>query len=111
MDRFYRVNGKQTRKNLGEYPELGCKDARQLARQCKAEALKEQLGKSKKYASVKAVENKTGGKYNWRNLKKSCLEKGREIKYIADPNFGTVKIYPKEAREEVYGIELKRILG
>ncbi len=56
----YRVNGKQTRKNLGEYPELGCKDARQLARQCKAEALKEQLGKSKKYASVKAVENKTG---------------------------------------------------
>jgi len=27
----YRVNGKQTRKNLGEYPELGCKDARQLA--------------------------------------------------------------------------------
>lgn len=107
----YRVNGKQTRKNLGEYPELGCKDARQLARQCKAEVLKEQLGESKKYVSVKAVENKTGRKYNWRNLKKSCLEKGREIKDIADPNFGTVKIYPKEAREEVYGIELKRIFG
>lgn len=76
-----------------------------------AEALKEQLGESKKYASVKAVENKTGGKYNWRNLKKWCLEKGREIKDIADPNFGTVKIYPKEAWEEVYGIELKRIFG
>ena len=106
MDR-YRVNGKQTRKNLGEYPELGYKDARQ----CKAEALKEQLGESKKYAFVKAVENKTGRKYNWRNLKKSCLEKGREIKYIADPNFGTVKIYPKEAWEEVYGIKLKSIFG
>ncbi|MFW1946770.1 hypothetical protein ACG907_02510 [Acinetobacter bereziniae] len=49
--------------------------------------------------------------YNWRNLKKWCLEKGREIKDIADPNFGTVKIYPKEAWEEVYGIELKQIFG
>ncbi|MCM8510915.1 Rha family transcriptional regulator [Acinetobacter bereziniae] len=81
------------------------------AKSRQAEALKEQLGESKKYASVKAVENKTGGKYNWRNLKKWCLEKGREIKDIADPNFGTVKIYPKEAWEEVYGIELKRIFG
>ena len=24
----YRVHGKQTRKSLGEYPEIGCKDAR-----------------------------------------------------------------------------------
>lgn len=81
------------------------------AKSRQAEALKEQLGESKKYASVKAVENKTGGKYNWRNLKKWCLEKGREIKDIADPNFGTVKIYPKEAWEEVYGIKLKSIFG
>ena len=34
----YRVHGKQTRKQLGEYPNVGCKDARQLARQYKAEA-------------------------------------------------------------------------
>ncbi|WP_224964172.1 tyrosine-type recombinase/integrase [Acinetobacter guillouiae] len=47
----YRVNGKQTRKNLGEYPELGCKDARQLARQCKAEA----QGKILNSPSVNAV--------------------------------------------------------
>lgn len=47
----YRVNGKQTRKNLGEYPELGCKDARQLARQCKAEA----QGKKLNSPSVNAV--------------------------------------------------------
>lgn len=47
----YRVNGKQTRKNLGEYPELGCKDARQLARQCKAEA----QGKMLNSPSVNAV--------------------------------------------------------
>lgn len=81
------------------------------AKSRQAEALKEQLGESKKYASVKAVENKTGGKYNWRNLKKWCLEKGREIKDIADPNFGTVKIYPKEAWEEVYGVKLTDFFG
>lgn len=34
----YRVHGKQTRKSLGEYPDVGCKEARQLARQYKAEA-------------------------------------------------------------------------
>ena len=34
----YRVHGKQTRKSLGEYPAIGCKEARQLARQYKAEA-------------------------------------------------------------------------
>lgn len=47
----YRVNGKQTRKSLGEYPELGCKDARQLARQFKSEA----QGKTLDSPSVKAV--------------------------------------------------------
>ncbi len=47
----YRVNGKQTRKNLGEYPELGCKDARQQARQYKAEA----QGKTLDSPPVKAV--------------------------------------------------------
>lgn len=34
----YRVHGKQTRKQLGVYPDVGCKDARKLARQYKAEA-------------------------------------------------------------------------
>lgn len=33
----YRVNGKQSRKQLGEYPDVGCKEARQLARSFKAE--------------------------------------------------------------------------
>jgi len=33
----YRVHGKQNRKQIGEYPEIGCKEARQLARQVKAE--------------------------------------------------------------------------
>ena len=47
----YRAHGKQTRKSLGEYPDVGCKDARQLARQFKAEA----QGKVLDSPSVKTV--------------------------------------------------------
>ena len=47
----YRVNGKQTRKSLGEYPDLGCKDPRQLARQFKSDA----QGKTLDSPPVKAV--------------------------------------------------------
>lgn len=34
----YRINGKQSQKLLGDYPDIGCKEARQLARKFKAEA-------------------------------------------------------------------------
>lgn len=71
-----------------------------------AEKLKEQLGESKNYASVKAVESKVGGKYNWRELKKWCVANGKKIKDIADANYGTVKIYHKDAWNAVYGIKL-----
>lgn len=71
-----------------------------------AEKLKEQLGESKNYASVKAVESKVGGKYNWRELKKWCVANGKKIKDIADANYGTVKIYHKDAWRAVYGIRL-----
>lgn len=71
-----------------------------------AEKLKEQLGESKNYASVKAVESKVGGKYNWRELKKWCVANGKKIKDIADANYGTVKIYHKDAWRAVYGIKL-----
>lgn len=47
----YRVHGKQTRKSLGEYPDVGCKDARQIARQYKAEA----QGKVQDSPAVKVV--------------------------------------------------------
>ncbi|MHC3050950.1 Rha family transcriptional regulator [Acinetobacter nosocomialis] len=71
-----------------------------------AEKLKEQIGESKNYASVKAVEKVAGGKYNWRELKKWCLAHGKKIKEIADANYGSVKIYHKDAWMAVYGINL-----
>ena len=76
-----------------------------------AEKLKEQLGESKNYASVKAVESKVGGKYNWRELKKWCVANGKKIKDIADSNYGTVKIYHKDAWNAVYGIKLMDLFG
>lgn len=76
-----------------------------------AEKLKEQLGESKNYASVKAVESKVGGKYNWRELKKWCVANGKKIKDIADANYGTVKIYHKDAWNAVYGIKLIDLFG
>ncbi|AIS07621.1 Rha family transcriptional regulator [Acinetobacter baumannii] len=71
-----------------------------------AEKLKEQIGESKNYASVKAVEKVAGGKYNWRELKKWCLANGKKIKDIADANYGSVKIYHRDAWKAVYGINL-----
>ncbi|MCZ2939012.1 BRO-N domain-containing protein [Acinetobacter baumannii] len=71
-----------------------------------AEKLKEQIGESKNYASVKAVEKVAGGKYNWRELKKWCLAHGKKIKDIADANYGSVKIYHRDAWKAVYGINL-----
>jgi len=71
-----------------------------------AEKLKEQLGESRNYASVKAVEKATGGNFNWRELKKWCLDHGKKIKDIADANYGSVKIYHKDAWKAVYDINL-----
>ncbi len=76
------------------------------AKSRQAEKLKEQIGESRNYASVKAVEKVAGGKYNWRELKKWCLAHGKKIKDIADANYGSVKIYHKDAWKAVYGINL-----
>lgn len=47
----YRVNGKQNQKNIGDYPEVSCKEARQIARTFKVEL----SGKVLDAPTVKAV--------------------------------------------------------
>lgn len=49
----YRANGKQSRKRLGDYPEIGCKQARELARDVK----KQLTGKKKDQPTLQAVIN------------------------------------------------------
>ncbi|MFW1829087.1 Bro-N domain-containing protein [Acinetobacter sp. ULE_I092] len=81
------------------------------AKSRQAEALKEQLGESKNYASIKAVEKATGRTFNWRNLKKWCIEHSKVIKDIADANYISVKTYPKDAWSAVYGINLNDVFN
>lgn len=97
-----------TKAEIGERREATAM-ATASAKSREAEKLKEQLGESKNYASIKAVETITGKKFNWRALKKWCTEHGKKIKDIYDANYGSVKTYPKDAWQEVYGIKLKNI--
>lgn len=76
-----------------------------------AEKLKELLGESKNYASIKAVEKKTGRKFAWKKLKDWCKENGLAIKKVADSNYEAVNIYHKDAWQAVYGIKLTVIFG
>ena len=47
----YRSGGKQSRKRLGDYPAMGCKEARQLAREVKGQL----TGKKKEQPTLQAV--------------------------------------------------------
>ncbi|OAV00257.1 MULTISPECIES: tyrosine-type recombinase/integrase [Moraxella] len=47
----YRAHGKQSRKRIGDYPDIGCKDARRIAREVK----KELTGKAIKQKTLKEV--------------------------------------------------------
>lgn len=85
--------------------------AKASAKSREAEKLREQIGESKNFASIKAVENKTGDKFNWRKLKQWSVDNGKQIKEIPDPNYGTVKIYHKDAWLAVFGIKLNKAFG
>ena len=68
--------------------------------------LKIELDRSKEYASIKAIEKSTRGKFKWQPLRNYCTSHELEMKKVFDPNFGAVNTYPAEAWQEVYGIDL-----
>ena len=68
--------------------------------------LKIELDRSKEYASIKAVEKSTRGKFKWQPLRNYCTSHELEMKKVFDPNFGAVNTYPAEAWQEVYAIDL-----
>lgn len=71
--------------------------------------LKIELDRSKEYASIKAVEKATGGRFKWQPIRNYCTSQELEMKKVFDPNFGAVNTYPAEAWEEVYGIDLEML--
>ena len=74
-----------------------------------ANTLREELGKSRNNATIKAVNKAIGEEFQFRPLSNWC--KAHEIapEYVIDPLYGQVRSYPAEAWDEVYGIKLERL--
>jgi prophage antirepressor-like protein len=80
----------------------------------KVSKLQEELGSSKKAASILRVSIALGvpeKSFAWHHLKKTTLELDMEIKKIPDPRFGFANLYPAEAWKAAYGIDLEELFG
>lgn len=71
--------------------------------------LKIELDKSKKFASIKAVEIKTHYKFDWKPLRNYCNCHELEMPKIFDANYGSVFTYPAIAWYKVYNINLMEL--
>lgn len=67
------------------------------------------LGRSKEYASIKAVEIKIKSKFDWKPLRNYCTSHELEMPKTFDSNYGSVRTYPAEAWQEIYGIDLTKL--
>jgi prophage antirepressor-like protein len=79
------------------------------AKSKEAEKYKQELGKSKQFASVKAVQAKTGRKYDWRALRDYCKEKSLEMHKVHDENYGEVNSYPAIVWMNVYNEDILKL--
>lgn len=76
-----------------------------------ANKLRDQLGFNTRHATVTAVENATGEKYEWLPLRKWCKEHGVTPETIPDKRYGEVKAWPADAWGEVYGVDLADVFS
>ncbi|MGP2469101.1 ORF6N domain-containing protein [Yersinia sp. 2540 StPb PI] len=104
-DKAVRTKGQISRKR--EASALGKLSA--ATRKCRV--LEERLGESTKHATVKAVENVTHQKFAWHPLRKWCLENGFKPEIVPDPQYGSVKSWPREAWLAVHSINLSDVMG
>jgi len=68
--------------------------------------LKDQIGQSKKNATVLAVERLTSKTYTWQPLNKWCKAHGVNPKKVIDGRYGKVNTYPAQAWMDVYKVDL-----
>ena len=73
------------------------------------EKLKRELDKSKEFASIKAAEIRLKSKFDWKPLRNYCTSHELEMPKIFDANYGSVRTYPAEAWQEIYGVDLKEL--
>lgn len=72
----------------------------------KANKLQAELGRCKSNATVIAVNNLTGKKYEWLPLRKWCKAQGIKAIEVADARYGLVKAWPSAAWSAVFGVDL-----
>lgn len=68
--------------------------------------LKHELGRNQVHATVKAVENVTRRKFEWRPLKAYCKDHTLDARKVVDEQYGSVNAWPAIAWRDVYGIDL-----
>ena len=73
--------------------------------------LKDQIGQSKKNATVLAVERLTGKEYTWQALNKWCKAHGVKPQKVHDERYGKVNTYPFQAWMDVYSVNLSVLFG
>ncbi|MFC2993932.1 Rha family transcriptional regulator [Acinetobacter sichuanensis] len=73
--------------------------------------LKDQIGQSKKNATVLAVERLTGQTYTWQPLNKWCKSHGVKPQKVHDDRYGKVNTYPSQAWLDVYNVNLSTLFG
>ena len=73
--------------------------------------LKDQIGQSKKNATVLAVERLTSKTYTWQPLNKWCMAHGVNPKKVIDGRYGKVNTYPAQAWMDVYKVDLFALFG
>ena len=73
------------------------------------EKLKIELDRYKKFSSIKAAEIRLKSKFDWKPLRNYCTSHELEMPKIFDANYGSVRTYPAEAWQAIYGVDLKEL--
>ncbi|MGZ0337003.1 KilA-N domain-containing protein [Citrobacter freundii] len=71
--------------------------------------LAEQLGQSRNYATLDAVERKMGREYQWHRLRNWCLR--NNVEPLVLRKFQCVHAWPRGAWLDVYGVDLEELFG
>ena len=76
-----------------------------------AYVLRDRLGECTRHATVTAVENATGRRYEWPPLRRWCADNGAAPVDVPDKRFGKVKAWPAAAWTICHGVDLAELFG
>jgi phage regulator Rha-like protein len=76
-----------------------------------ASALRDRLGECVDHATVTAVQNATGSRYDWLPLRRWCKAQDITPASVPDKRYGDVKSWPRAAWIDCYGVDLSKLFG